>query len=497
MPVEALAEASAAAGLLRFPPEFTWGAAAAAYQIEGAASEDGRSPSIWDTFSHTPGRVLDGDNGDIAADHYHRYSEDVALMAKIGLGAYRFSVSWPRVQPGGTGRANPAGLDFYSRLVDELLRAGIDPMLTLYHWDLPQELEDAGGWGNRDTSARFAEYAAIVAKRLGDRVRAWTTLNEPFCSAFLGYGSGVHAPGRTEPVTALRAAHHLLLAHGLGARALRAELPRSARLSIALNPTEVRAASSSPRDADAARRIDALQNRIFLDPLMRGGYPEDLLRDTASVSGWEFVRVGDTGIIAEPIDLLGINYYAPILVAGPAEEETGPAEEVTGAAPGTGAGNDGHGTRGHSPWIGSEHVRFVRQEGPRTAMDWVIDPSGLRDVLIRVHNDYGPIPLAVTENGAAFDDQAGPDGGYRDPHRVEYLRRHLAAAHEAMRAGVDLRGYYVWSLLDNFEWAYGYSKRFGIVHVDFGSQRRMAKTSARWYQRVIAAGAVPGSAGRE
>jgi beta-glucosidase len=482
-------EVGDSAGWLRFPEGFAWGVAAAAYQIEGAVAEDGRSPSIWDTFSHTPDRVLGGDSGDVAADHYHRYAEDVALMAEIGLRAYRFSVAWPRVQPGGTGRANPAGLDFYSRLLDELLGAGIDPVLTLYHWDLPQELEDGGGWRNRDTASRFADYAVMVAERFGDRVRAWTTLNEPFCSAFLGYGSGVHAPGRTEPETALRAAHHLLLAHGLGTRALRAALPGSAQLSIALNPTHVRAASPSPQAADAARRIDALQNRIFLDPLLRGRYPEDLLRDTAAVSGWEFVREGDTEIIAEPIDLLGINYYAPVLVDGPA---AGEADGQGGTAE-----QDGHGTRHHSPWIGSEHVRFVRQEGPRTEMDWVIDPSSLRDVLIRVHREYGPIPLAITENGAAFDDHAGPDGHYHDRHRVEYLRRHIAAAHEAMRAGVDVRGYFVWSLLDNFEWAYGYSKRFGIVHVDFGSQRRVAKASARWYQRVIAAGAVHGSAGSE
>jgi beta-glucosidase len=489
----ALEEAGDPAGWLRFPERFAWGAAAAAYQIEGAASEDGKSPSIWDTFGHTPGRVLGGDNGDVAADHYHRYQEDVALMTEIGLRAYRFSVSWPRVQPGGTGRANATGLDFYSRLVDELLGAGIDPVLTLYHWDLPQELEDDGGWGNRDTAARFADYAVMVAERLGDRVRAWTTINEPFCSAFLGYGSGVHAPGRTEPETALRAAHHLLLAHGLGVRALRAVLPGSAQFSIALNPTVVRAASPSPQAADAARRIDALQNRIFLDALLRGRYPEDLLRDTASVTGWEFVREGDTEIVAEPIDLLGINYYAPVLVDGPAASQESGADGETGGA----ADPDGHGTLDHSPWVGSEHVRFVRQEGPRTAMDWVIDPSGLRDVLIRVHREYGPIPLAVTENGAAFDDRAGPDGGYDDSRRVEYLRRHIAAAHEAMRAGVDLRGYFVWSLLDNFEWAYGYSKRFGIVHVDFSSQRRVAKASARWYRRVIAAGAVQGSAGSE
>lgn len=475
---------------LRFPAGFMWGAASAAYQVEGAVSEGGRSASIWDTFAHTAGRIRDGHSGDVAVDHYHRYAEDVALMAEIGLTAYRFSVSWPRVQPGGTGRGNRVGLDFYSRLVDELLGAGIEPVLTLYHWDLPQELENDDGWASRDTAGRFADYASLVARRLGDRVTNWITLNEPFCSAFLGYGSGVHAPGRTEPETALRAAHHLLLAHGLGARALRAELPTSAQVSIALNLTDARAASAAPGDADAVRRIDALQNRMFLDPLLRGRYPQDLFCDTAKVSGWEFVRPGDVQIIAEPIDFLAVNYYTPTLV-------TGSGDGQPAGTPPLQTGSDGHGTGEHSPWIGSEHVRFVRRAGPRTAMDWLIDPSGLRNVLVRVHHEYGPLPLVIAENGAAFQDDLDPTGTPRDPQRVEYLRSHLAAAHEAIRSGVDLRGYFVWSLLDNFEWAYGYSKRFGIVYVDFGTQQRVLKSSARWYQRVIASGAVARSAGLE
>lgn len=448
-------------------------------------AEGGRTASIWDTFSHTPGRVRGSDNGDVSVDHYHRYREDVALMAELGLGAYRFSVSWPRVQPGGRGRPNPAGLGFYSRLVDELLGHGVKPVLTLYHWDLPQELEDDGGWGNRDTAARFADFASLVSRRLADRVPVWTTLNEPWCSAFLGYASGVHAPGRTEPETALRAAHHLLLAHGLGVRALRAELPATAQIAISLNLTEARPVTNHPAHADAARRIDALQNRFFLDPLLRGRYPDDLLRDTAGVSGWQFVRPGDAEVISAPLDLLGVNYYHPVVVAAPAD----------GELPGNAAvANDGHGTTDHSPWVGSEHVMFIRQEAPHTAMGWPIDPSSLYRLLVRVHREYGPIPIVITESGAAFDDRLDSSGAAQDPRRVEYMREHLAAAHQAISAGVDLRGYFVWSLLDNFEWAHGYSKRFGIVYVDFPSQRRVVKASGRWYQRVIASGEIPGPA---
>jgi beta-glucosidase len=465
---------------LAFPDGFVWGAASAAYQVEGATAEGGRGPSIWDTFSRTPGRVHGGDTGDVATDHYHRYREDVALMAELGLGAYRFSVSWPRVQPGGRGPVNPAGMGFYDRLVDELLGHGIRPVLTLYHWDLPQELQDAGGWGAREVAGRFADYAGLVARTLGDRVPVWTTLNEPWCSAFLGHASGVHAPGLTDPELALRAAHHLLLAHGLAAQVLRAGLPRGAEVSITLNLNRVTPAGPGAAHADAARRVDALQNRLFLDPLLRGRYPADLLASTRGISDWSFVADGDEAIIATPMDLLGVNYYWPSVVA---------AEGVEGAA------DDGHLTGAHSPWVGSDDVRFLAQPGPRTAMGWVIDPSGLYDLLLRLHREYGPMPLVITENGAAFDDGVGPGGQVRDPDRVEYLRAHLVAAHRAIRRGVDLRGYFVWSLLDNFEWAYGYSKRFGIVHVDYRTQRRVWKDSAHWYRRVIAANAVPLPAG--
>jgi beta-glucosidase len=445
---------------MKFPDGFVWGAATAAYQIEGSPDVDGRGPSIWDTFSHTPGKVVNDDTGDVAADHYRRYREDVALMAEMGLPAYRFSVSWPRIQPGGKGPANPAGLDHYERLVDELLANGIKPVLTLYHWDLPQELEDSGGWGARDTAARFAEYAELVGARLGDRIPLWTTLNEPWCAAFLGYASGEHAPGRTDPALALKATHHLLLAHGLGTQALRGVLPASAQVSITLNLASVLPAVTSSAATDAVRRIDGLANRLFLDPLLAGHYPVDVQRDTARLTDWSFVLPGDLETIATPVDLLGINYYSPTLV------DVGPA------------------TDGSSPWPACENVRFVQAPGPTTAMGWAIDAQGLRNVVHRVHEQYRPIPLMITENGAAFDDELGADG-VRDDDRIAYLRDHLAVVHEAINAGVDLRGYFVWSLLDNFEWAFGYAKRFGIVHVDYDTQKRVWKDSAHWYRQVI------------
>ncbi|MDI2131656.1 GH1 family beta-glucosidase [Yinghuangia seranimata] len=456
-----------------FPPGFVWGAATAAYQIEGAVAADGRTPSIWDTFSHTPGRVHDGDTGDTAADHYARYREDVALMAGLGLGAYRFSVAWSRIVPAADGRVEPRGLAFYDRLVDALLDAGVAPALTLYHWDLPQYLQDAGGWTNRDTATRFADYARVVGERLGDRVRLWTTLNEPWCAAFLGHASGVHAPGVTDPAAALTAHHHLLLAHGEAVAALRAVLPADRSVSLVLNPAAVRAASADPLDTDAARRVDGLANRIFLDPVLRGRYPEDVLRDTASVTDWSFVRDGDLAAISRPIDAMGVNYYTPTVVAG-------------GAAPGE-ARNDGHGASAFSPWPACEDVRFLHAPGPRTAMDWPVDPDGLYDVLMRLHAEAPGLPLMVTENGAAYEDAPDPDGRVADPRRQAYIAAHLAAVRRAIGAGAEVRGYFVWSLLDNFEWAYGYAKRFGIVRVDFASGRRTLKDSARWYASVIAA----------
>jgi beta-glucosidase len=452
---------------LRFPAGFYWGAATAAYQIEGAVAEDGRTPSIWDTFSATPGKVDQGHTGEHATDHYHRFREDVGLMAELGLTAYRFSVSWPRVRPGGGPVTNDAGLGFYDRLVDSLLDAGIKPVATLYHWDLPQECEDAGGWTNRDTAARFAEFAAVMGQRLGDRVDLWCTLNEPWCSAFLGYGTGVHAPGRTDHADSLAAVHHLLLAHGLAAQALRATIA-APRISIALNSGTVRPVTEDPADVDAARRIDGLLNRIFLDPLLHGRYPADVIADTAAVSDWSFVRDEDLPVIGGPIDALGVNYYQPDLVGAARSAEPDRS----------------------TPYPASEAVAFHPVPAPVTDMGWPIDPTGLRDYLLRIRRDYGDIPLYVTENGAAYVDEMTADGRVPDVERIDYVHAHLAAAHEALTAGVDLRGYFVWSLLDNFEWAYGYSKRFGLIHVDYQTQRRTLKDSAHWYRGVIAAGGI-------
>ncbi|WP_431727872.1 GH1 family beta-glucosidase [Verrucosispora sp. TAA-831] len=448
---------------LSFPENFLWGAATAAYQIEGAARDDGRGDSIWDTFSRTPGKVHAGHTGDVACDHYHRYADDVAMMAELGLQAYRFSVSWPRIQPDGSGPVNPRGLDFYDRLTDALLGRGIDPIVTLYHWDLPQTLQDRGGWTDRDTAEHFATYASAVHTRLGDRIDTWTTLNEPWCSAYLGYGNGVHAPGVQDAGAAFTAVHHLLLAHGLATQALRSR--GAARVGITLNPADVQPADAdSAADAAAARLVDGLHNRIFLDPLLVGGYPDDVREHVARLVEPTFVRDGDEKIIAAPIDLLGINYYSPTYVAGRPD--------------GGGGGGAYPGTEGA--------VEFLPAVGPLTDMGWMIEPAGLTRLLERIAADYPGVPLLITENGAAFPDKtADPSSPLQDSDRIAYLDGHLRAAHEAIARGVDLRGYLVWSLLDNFEWAEGYRKRFGIVHVDYLTQRRTPKSSARWYQEVI------------
>ncbi|MEV6691813.1 GH1 family beta-glucosidase [Micromonospora sp. NPDC051196] len=449
---------------IRFPENFLWGAATAAYQIEGAARDDGRGESIWDTFSRTPGKVYAGHTGDVACDHYHRYADDVAMMADLGLQAYRFSVSWPRIQPDGSGPVNPRGLDFYDRLTDALLGRGIDPIVTLYHWDLPQTLQDRGGWTARETAEHFATYTAAVYARLGDRIDTWTTLNEPWCSAYLGYGNGVHAPGVQDPGAAFSAVHHLLLAHGLATQALRAG--GAGRVGITLNPADVRPADAdSAADAEAVRLVDGLHNRIFLDPLLVGGYPDDVREHVARIIEPVFVADGDEKIIAAPIDLLGINYYAPTYVAGRPDGAGG-----GGAYPGT-AGS----------------VEFLPPVGPLTDMGWMIEPAGLTRLLERIATDYPSVPLLITENGAAFPDKGTSDvtSPILDADRIAYLDGHLRAVHEAIARGVDLRGYLVWSLLDNFEWAEGYRKRFGIVHVDYLTQRRTPKSSARWYQEVI------------
>jgi beta-glucosidase len=444
-----------------FPDGFVWGAATASYQIEGAVHEDGRGPSIWDTFSRQPGRVHAGHTGDVACDHYHRYVEDVALMADLGLASYRYSIAWPRIQPDGTGPVNTRGLDFYDRLTDELIGKGIDPVVTLYHWDLPQSLEDRGGWTVRETAEAFAEYAQIMHARLGDRVRTWTTLNEPWCSAYLGYASGVHAPGVTDAASAFKAVHHLLLGHGLAARALRAAGAQS--VSITLNPSAVFPLDeNNPVDVDAARIVDGLSNRIFLDPLLRGQYPEDMREHMARFTDLSFIREGDEAIINAPIDVLGVNFYTPAYVS---------------AKPGQPASPDAPGTEG---------IAFRKPVGPITDIGWQIEPAALTRLLDRIHRDYPGTPMMITENGAAYPDgPSAEDGRIHDTNRIDYLDGHLRACLDAISHGVDLRGYFAWSLMDNFEWAEGYAKRFGLVHVDYTTQRRVPKDSARWYQEVI------------
>ncbi|RYV50668.1 GH1 family beta-glucosidase [Pengzhenrongella frigida] len=462
-----------------FAPSFLWGSATAAYQIEGGVAEGGRGPSIWDTFSHTPGRTLDGDTGDVADDHFHLWRQDVAEMKRLGLGAYRFSISWPRVQPGGSGDFNADGIAFYSNLVDELIGAGIAPVVTLYHWDLPQELEDAGGWTNRDTAYRFAEYAAKMAHELGSRVSVWTTFNEPWCAAYLGYGSGVHAPGRTNGADALAAVHHLNLAHGLAGRAIREVLGDDTKLSITLNLHVTRPDDpTSAADLEAVRRIDDVGNGAFLGPLLDGAYPATLFADTAHVSDWSFVLDGDLDLIRVPLDVLGVNYYS-----------TGRVRHFSGEGERSQA--DGHRDSDASPWVGVDDVEFLPQPGPYTEMGWNIEAPGLTELLVSLHAAYPDQPLMITENGAAFDDSVAPDGRIHDAGRVAYLHDHLEAVGVAIDAGVDVRGYFVWSLLDNFEWAYGYSKRFGIIRVDYDTLTRTWKDSAYWYRELLRTRTLP------
>ena len=444
-----------------FPADFLWGAATASYQIEGAVSEDGRGLSIWDRFAAIPGKVHQGENGDVAADHYHRMPEDVALMAELGLNAYRFSIAWPRILPQGKGTVNRRGLDFYDRLVDTLLARGITPLVTLYHWDLPLALHEKGGWLNRDTAFAFADYAEVVARLLGDRVDHWVTLNEPWCSAYLGYGTGEHAPGSRKLQSAYTAAHHLLLAHGLALPRLRAHTYLQAQLGITLNLTPVYAANDHPETLRAVDRADKMSNRWFLDPIFRGKYPEGLFADAGVAS--PPIQDGDLDIIATPIDLLGVNNYSRSLIRARAEENGG----------------------GDTTTWGYEHVSRVANS-LYTEMGWEVYPQALTDVLVRVHRDYAPRAIAVTENGAAFADQWDGKDHISDPQRVHYIREHLHALGRARAQGVPVQGYFVWSLLDNFEWALGYSKRFGIVYVDYPTQRRIIKDSGHWYAAFIA-----------
>ncbi|TAP41203.1 GH1 family beta-glucosidase [Arthrobacter sp. S39] len=458
----------------QWPEGFLWGSATAAAQIEGAGHEGGKEDSVWDHFARIPGAIAKGDTLEQAVDHYHRMPEDVRLMKELGLDSYRFSTSWARVRPGDRA-ANPEGLDFYSRLVDELLEAGILPWLTLYHWDLPQALEDRGGWANRDTAYRFVDYALDVYSALGDRVQHWTTFNEPFCSSLLGYGSGVHAPGRQEPRAAIAAVHHQHLAHGLAVSALRESGAQNLGITLNLSNSIPRD-PQDPVDLDAARRFDSLQNRIFLDPILRGSYPEDTLRDLAPFGLPELILPGDLEAISAPLEFLGVNHYHDDLISGHADD----------------GGSDGHSGGAErvaaSPWIGSEDIAFPSRGLPRTAMNWEVNPDGLRKLLVRLGREYPTLPpLYITENGAAYEDTLGPDGVVRDAERTGFILDHIAAVGEAIDQGADVRGYFVWSLLDNFEWSWGYGKRFGIVRVDYGTFERTVKDSGLAYARQIAA----------
>ncbi|MGR4852066.1 GH1 family beta-glucosidase [Streptomyces sp. LARHCF252] len=451
-----------------FPAGFFFGAATASYQIEGAYDEDGRGPSIWDTFCREPGRVADGATGDVACDHYHRYREDIALLRGLGVDSYRFSIAWPRIQPTGSGPANPPALDFYDRLVDELLASGISPAATLYHWDLPQALEDRGGWRVRETAERFAEYAGVVAARLGDRVDRWITLNEPFCSAFVGYAAGAHAPGAREGRGALAAAHHLLVGHGLAVQALRAAGARE--VGITLNPDRLLPAADSPADLAAVRRVGTLHNDVWFEPLFAGRYPEHEAETWGELllSGAGSYRLdGDLDLIGAPLDFVGINYYRPITVADAPYRDADPATRTAVDV------------RAEETW---------RDDVRHTTMGWPVVPHTFTDLLVDLAERYPALPpLLITENGSAEADTLDADGRVRDVERVDYLHSHLEALAAALRAGVDVRGYYVWSLLDNFEWARGYGQRFGIVRVDYDTQTRTPKDSYRWYQRLIAA----------
>jgi beta-glucosidase len=439
-----------------FPAGFYWGASTAAFQIEGATMADGRGPSIWDTFAATPGNVLDGGTGDPGCDHYRRSADDVELMAELGLDVYRFSVAWPRIQPTGSGRIEPRGLGFYDRLVDLLCAKGIRPFCTLYHWDLPQSLQDKGGWANRDTALRFADYAAVVFDMLGDRVRSWTTMNEPFCSAFLGYCSGIHAPGVQDPIASLQAAHHLLLGHGLAANVLR-EVAPDHELSVVLNFSPIWTDGVDAAHRDVVRMVDGLQNRFLLDPLLGKGYPRDVLEDIAWLGDWEtVVRGNDLTTVAAPIDWLGVNFYQPTWVA--------PHDDPFVVTPGSMPGLRG--------------VRILPPRGPLTGFGWEQEPVALTELLLWLHQQAPGIPIVVTENGSSFADSV-VDGRVQDTQRTQFLLDHVRAVHSAIRHGADVRGYLTWSLLDNFEWAAGYSQRFGVVHVDFETQRRTVKLSGR------------------
>lgn len=428
-----------------FPESFVWGASSASYQIEGAWNADGKGESIWDHFSHTPGKILNGETGDVACDHYHRYLEDIALMERLGLNAYRLSIAWPRVFPTGRGAANPAGLDFYERLIDALLQANIQPFITLFHWDLPQAMQDAGGWQNPDTSRYFADYAALMAVRFGDRVHSWMTLNEPQVFAFVGHDKGEHAPGLRNHKLAIQVSHNLLVGHGLAAQAIRASTGRS-QVGIALDLHPFEPAGDAAGDYRAAELGWLTSSQWFIDPLLRAQYPPEALEYYGDEA--PSVQPGDMDLIAQPLDFFGINYYSRQVVSA-----KGPVKVPD-----------------------SEY----------TEMGWEVNAPALNKLLVDLKREYRLPPVYITENGAAYADEVSSDGAVHDPRRINYLREHIIQARLAMDDGVDLRGYFVWSLMDNFEWSYGFSKRFGLVYVDFATQRRIVKESGEWYARVIA-----------
>lgn len=461
---------SDSSGRRLFPPGFLWGASTSSYQVEGAVDEDGRGRSIWDVFCKTPGRINGGDTGAIACDSYHRLDEDLRLLSELGVGAYRFSVSWPRVQPDGSGAINRAGLDYYRQLVEELRRRDIAPVVTVYHWELPQDLEDLGGWANRDTAHRLAEYAEILARALGDQVAMWITLNEPLQSVHQGYRLGTHAPGHRDLKLAAAATHHLLLGHGLAMQAIRAGAGADAAVGIALDPNPILAAHASADEV--AAKLDAEQNRMYLDPVLHGAYPAAARPELVPPD--ELVHDGDMATIGGPLDFLGVNYYRTHYVRLGDWHDLRHGEVPVPGEPGV--------------------VQYFPPELPRTIMGWIIEPAGLYDLLMNMSIEAPGLPLYITENGYAAEDYVNPDGQVNDFGRVAYLHGHLDAVWRAIRDGADVAGYFHWSLMDNFEWAWGYQRRFGLYYVDFGTQRRLPKRSARFYAGVARGGELPARA---
>lgn len=454
-----------------FPHDFIWGSATASYQVEGYLNRDGRAQSIWDTYAHKPGNIADGSDGSVACEQYVRYPQDIELMKQVGLDAYRLSIAWPRIFPEYGGQVNQKALDHYKAVLDALREADIKPIVTLYHWDLPQYLQDRGGWPQRDTAFRFADYAAAVASGLSDRVDTWTTLNEPWCSAYLGYAQGRHAPGIRDDAQALAAVHHLNLAHGLAVQAIRGELGNQARTSVTLNLQVVRAASDSAEDRAAQAQARRIGNEVWLGPMLEGKYDPQIFEDTRQISDWSFIREDDVNTIHQHIDCLGINYYA--------------TQYVRAAVPEDQSSNS---NQREDPIVGGRNIEILAPTGPLTAMGWNQEPAGLHDIVLEISQRYPELDLVITENGSAWNDEVVEENGeftVHDPDRIHYLREHLWALAESIEQGAKVTGYYAWSLLDNYEWALGYTKRFGIFYVDYPTQKRIWKDSARWYRDFI------------